>query len=110
MNLCHGPGINRDVEATCRACKLCQEMQASQAKQPMMMHGKPMAPWVKLGTDLFTIDGKDFLIISDNYSRYPIIKKLTSMTAASIVSATKEALSLLGVLREIISDNGPQFQ
>ena len=104
------PGINRDVEATCRACELCQEMQASQAKQLMMMHKKPMAPWVKLGTDLFTIDGKDFLIISDYYSRYPIIKKLTSTTAASIVSATKEALSLLGVPREIISDNGPQFQ
>ena len=32
--------------------------------------------WIKLGSDSFEIDGKNFLIISDYYSRYPVVQHL----------------------------------
>ena len=67
-------------------------------------------PWVKVGADLFEADGCNFLIISDYVSRYPVIKKLTSTTSSSIIAATKETFALLGVPREVMSDNGPQYQ
>ena len=104
------PGINGDIERQCKKCKLCQELQPQQPKQPMRMQEKPSSPWVKLGTDLFEIGQKNFLIISDYHSRYPVVKQLESTTAKSVISVTKEVFSLLGVPREIMSDNGPQFQ
>ena len=71
------------------------------------MHEKPGWPWVKSGTDLFEIGQRNFLIISNYFSRYPIIQELKSITSAAEVT---EILSMLGVPREIVSDNGSQYQ
>ena len=76
----------------------------------MKMHEKPGCMWVKLGTDLLEIGRRNFLIISDYFSRYPIIKGLKSITSAAVVTATMEILSMFGVPREIVSNNGPQYQ
>ena len=104
------PRINKDIENLCKNCEPCQELQPQQPRQPMIMHEKPLSPWTKVGTDLFEIGGRNYIIISDYFSRYPIIKLLSTTTSHSVVSATKETFSMLGVPREIISDNGPQYQ
>ena len=103
------PRINRDIEQLCKNCNLCQEMQPQQPREPMKMHEKPGMPWVKLGTDLFEIDGRSFLIIADYFSRYPFVKELQATTAATVIASTKEAFAMLGVPREVVSDNGPQY-
>ena len=74
-----------------------------------MMHKKPAQPWIKIGTDLFSIDDKVFLIISDIFSHYSIIKELDDTKASTVVKCTKEVLRMFGTFREI-SDNGPCFQ
>ena len=102
--------INKDIEDLCKRCHLCQELQPQQPREPMKMHEKPGCPWVKLGTDLFEIGRRNFLIISDYFSCYPIIKELKSITSAAVVTATMEILSMFSVPREIVSDNGPQYQ
>ena len=104
------PGITKDIQRLCESWHLCQEMQPQQPRQPMQMHEKPDIPWVKVRTDLFEVDGFNFLIIGDYFSRYPVIKQLTSTTSSSIIAATKETFALLGVPREVISDNGSQYQ
>ena len=59
---------------------------------------------------MFAIINENYLITSDYYSRYPFIKKLPSLNASATVHATKECFSILGIPREIMSDNGPKFQ
>nr|XP_039263214.1 uncharacterized protein K02A2.6-like [Styela clava] len=103
------PRIYKDIENICKSCEYCQELQPQQTKEPMIMHERPSHPWVKLGSDLFEIQGRNFLIISDYYSRYPVVKELNSMTAEYVVSKTKEILSMFGTVREIVTDNGPCF-
>ena len=84
------PRINKDLEDVCKRCQLCQELQPQQPREPMKMHEKPGCPWVKLVTDLFEIGQRNFLTISDYFSRYPIIKELKSITSAAVVTATME--------------------
>ena len=60
----------------------------------MCMHEKPGIPWVKVGTDLFEVDGKTFLIISDYFIHYPVVKELHSTTTAAVITATKEAFGI----------------
>ena len=103
------PKIHQDIEEICKRCTFCQELQPQQPKEPMMMHDKPGKPWAKLGTDLFEAEGRTFLLISDYFSRYPAVIELQRTTTADVVDATKKIFSLLGVPREIVSDNGPQY-
>ena len=98
------------TEDLCKRCQLCQELQLQQPREPLKLHEKPGCPWVKLGTDLFKIGRRNFLIISDYFSCYLIIKELKSITSAAVVIATTEIFSMFGVPRAIVSDNGPQYQ
>ena len=103
-------GMPKSVENICASGHLCQEMQHQQTPQALHPYERPMSPWVKVGSDIFTIGSNNFLMISDYFSRYPVVKKLPSLSASANSSATKKAFSILGTPREIMSDNGPQFQ
>ena len=104
------PGMPKSIENTCASCSLCQEMQHQQPSQQLQPHERHLSPWVKVGTDLFSIGNEHYLLISDYYSRYPIVKKIPSLDASATIKATKEAFRILRIPREIMSDNGPQFQ
>ena len=75
-----------------------------------MMHEKPARPWIKIGTDLFIIYTKVFLIISDYFSRYPIVKELDDAKASTVVKCTKKVLAMFGTVHKIVCDYGPCFQ
>ena len=104
------PRINKDIKAACTLCQPCQQFQQQQPKEPIICQKKPPAPWIKLGTDLFEIEGWHFLIIADYFSRYPIVQPLTNTNAETVIQKTKETFNLFGVPCKIVSDNGPQFQ
>ena len=40
----------------------------------------PPIPWHTIGIDLFTLDGQQYLLIADYYTKYPIVEKLDSLT------------------------------
>ena len=43
----------------------------------------PVTPWTKLGTDIFTLDGANYLLLVDYTSKFPVMCKLTSMSGKS---------------------------
>ena len=71
----------------------------------MIMNERPGTPWIKVGTDLFEIGYRKYLIISDYFSRYPVGKELPTTTADRIITATKVNVSILDVPWEIVFDN-----
>ena len=70
------PNINKDIEHMTRTCTLCQELANCNKKEPLIPHDAPMAPWKKLGTDLFEVDGEHFVLICDYFSKYSIVTPL----------------------------------
>ena len=45
----------------------------------MKPHEIPDRPWQKVGTDLFTVDNKQYLVTVDYYSCYFEVDELTSI-------------------------------
>ena len=105
------PNINKDIEARVQKCKVCQEGQNTQAKETLEPHEILTRPWQVIGTDLLTLNGDEYLLMCDYYSKFPVIKKIPSgqSTGQTVVNLTKCVMSEQGVPEVIISDNGPQY-
>ena len=69
----------------------------------------PERPWQKVGTDLFEWRKNNFLLVVDYYSHFIEIARLTSTTAASVISHLKSIFSRHGIPETVMSDNGPQY-
>ena len=54
-----------------------------------MTYSLPTRPWQMIGQDLFTLDGKNYLISVDYYSDYWELDYLTNTTGKAVVEATK---------------------
>ena len=74
-----------------------------------MKHEIPDQPWVKIGTDLFLLDNKDYVIVVDYTSKFFEISRLPNTEASTVINHTKAIFSSYGIPREIVSDTGPQF-
>ena len=106
------PGIDKAIADHVSTCTPCQQYQSSQPKETLMpvIPDLPNIPWHTLGTDLFTLIGDNYLIISDYHTKYLVVEKLgPDSTSKRVADLTSKYFSLFGVPNTIISDNGPQF-
>ena len=70
----------------------------------------PDYPWQVVATDLFELDGKNYLLTVDYFSRYPEVTHLkSSTTSATVIEHLKRVFSRHSVPEIVRSDNGPQF-
>ena len=51
-------------------CERCRNFEISNQKETLMPHELPSRPWEKVGTDLFSRDGRDYLITVDYLSNF----------------------------------------
>ena len=71
------PGINSDIEQFMATCQPCLKYAASNKKCPekknQLGQEIPVTPWTKLGTDIFTLDGANYLLLVDYTSKFPVM-------------------------------------
>ncbi len=58
------PGINADIGQMVSGCDTCLKYQAKQPQEPMAITAVPDEPRQKVGTDLFNLDGKNYLLVT----------------------------------------------
>ena len=103
------PRLNTDIENLIKKCDTCSRYQRSNSHDPLITHEVPEAPWEKVGTDLFQLGGKDYLIVVDYYSLWPEVYVLSKTTSKFVIDATKDTFARHGIPKVVISDNGPQY-
>ncbi|KAK2173749.1 hypothetical protein NP493_849g01035 [Ridgeia piscesae] len=103
------PNINNDIENHIGRCGTCQKHRYKQAKEPIEQHEVPVKPWRKIGADLFTLFGKNFLVVVDYTSNYPEVAKLEDLSSTNTISHMKSIMARHGLPSVVVSDNGPQF-
>jgi hypothetical protein len=94
------------------ACERCQFYKSSKQKQEQIQQTpfKDLYPMAEVGADLFEAGKHHFLIVVDRYSGFPLVARLNSMTAGSIIGHMEKMFFLLGRLGEIKCDNGLCFR
>ena len=62
------PGMTSEIMEHVSLCEACSKFNTKQQKETLMSHEVAERPWEKVGTDLYTIDNKDYLIVVDYIS------------------------------------------
>ena len=101
------PNMYSDIENEVKQCSVCNKYANTNQKEPLMPHPIPTHPWEKLGIDYFTLNGKDFLLIVDYYSKYPEVLQMTSKTAQATITKLKLIFARHGIPRTVMADNMP---
>ena len=105
-----GQNINKDIEQGTKACPVCREHQPAQSPETLLPHAVPNRQWEVIGTDLFHLDGNEYLLVADYYSKFFIVRKLgTDSTSNNVIRALKQIFSKHGVPTKLMSDNGTQY-
>ena len=89
--------INNDVKDTVERCSKCQEEKPSQPKQPMKSQPIPKRRWQIASSDLFTVNGKDYVIVVDHLTKFWEIEMLTETTSEETIDKIKSVFARHGI-------------
>lgn len=101
------PNMNRDIDEHISQCSTCATYRPKNTKEPLIPHEVPERPWSKLGMDIFTFGGHDYLLVVDYFSKYPEVSILKNKTANGIIDVLKPMFARHGVPDTVVADNMP---
>lgn len=104
------PGMSAEIKQYISACEICRELDTtSQPNEPLMSHEVPSCPWERVGTHIFFLDGKEYLITIDYCSNFWEVDRLLDNNASTVVLKLKSHFAHYGIPNQVMSDNGPKF-
>ena len=92
-----------------RNCQATQSIRCSQQQEGLSQYEVPAGPWKRLGIDYFKWNQQRYLLLADYYSRFPIIRSVSTMSATHLVTVLKTIFSEYGLPEELASGQGSQF-
>lgn len=106
-SLLYWPQMSLDIEQAVNMCAICAKYRNNNVKEPLIPHVVPEGPWSKLGADIFEFRGKDYLLVSDYFSKYPELCSLKKKTAKHVIDHLKPMFARHGIPDKLICDNMP---
>ena len=101
--------MTKDIKEAVEKCEICAAFQAKNVKQPMQTHEIPDRPWSRVSSDLFTLNGKEYIVLADSYSDFIEVGELKGTTASYIIEFLKGQFSRHGIPDVFVTNNGPQY-
>ena len=68
-----------------------------------------MRPWDVKGADVFQLNNKNYICTVDYHNKFPVIKRMEGLSAASLIAAVKNIFVEYGIPQRIMSDAGSNF-
>jgi hypothetical protein len=103
------PGLSQAIAGMVQNCQFCQQNKPSQTKEPLLPTPLPGRPFQQVAADLCEVNGQQYLVAIDYYSRYLEISFLPRITADVVISKLKNIFAHHGVPETLVTDNGRQF-
>ena len=74
-----------------------------------MSHDIPERAWKKIGCDLLSCHGKDYLITVCYKSNFWELDRFTDTKSTTVIKKLNAHLARYGIPKQLVSDNGPLF-
>ena len=82
---------------------------SSYPRQPLQTHEIPDRPWRRVAADLFSVHGKNYIVLVDYYSNFLEVSKFPDTSACSVIQFLKEQFSPHRIHDCLVTDNGSQI-
>ena len=102
------PGLSNEIQSKISNCRACTKLR-NQPPEPMLTTELPKRPWHTVGSDLFELKGRPYIIVVDYFSRYPEVALLASTTSDAIVRSMKSIFARHGIPEIVRTDPGCQY-
>ena len=102
-------GMSSEIRQFVETCGVCSTYLDKQIPEPIHLHDVPSHPWQKVGTDIFTWAGRNYLITVDYYSKFFELDYLPDTASSTVISKIKHHFARHGIPDMVVSDNGLQF-
>ena len=102
-------GLDADITEYVKHCTICTKHKATQATQPMIPRDIPEGPWQDLAVDFFHHNNTEYILITDTFSKYPFLYKVSSKAAEPVTKRIKSLISQYGPPKTLSTDNGLPF-
>ena len=98
------------VEKKVQSCCACLVSTPESKREPLAMSPLPKAPWSEVSMDFAELPNSEYLlIITDDYSRYPVVETVKSTSANTVIPKVDKVFSEFGIPDVVKMDNGPPF-
>ena len=102
--------MKHDIRDYVEKCDTCRKYQTSNTRKTLMSHEIPARPWQKVGTDLFSLENKNYLVTVDYFSNFWEIDSLGQGTSVkTVIRKLKAHFTRYGCPETVVSGNGPQY-
>ena len=102
------PKIDDLVEEAIKTCLPCQTTTPKTTREPLQMTNADRA-WEEVSMDFAEVEGKYLLIIVDDFTRYPEVEIISSLTASTVIPKIESVFARWGIPKVVKTDNGPPF-
>ena len=101
----------RLVAETIKNCIPCQAFSPKTTPDPIKISKLPNQPFGEISVDFCGPfpSGEYYMVVIDDYSRFPIVEKLTSLSAQAVILRLENVFSIRGICSVYRTDNGPPF-
>ena len=103
------PGISKDIATMIEKCEVCQKYQDKQPREQITSPPIPSSPWHTIASDLFEFRGKIYLIVSDRYSKFVIVRELPDHSVEHTIRAFRGIFSEHDIPCVLITDRGRNY-
>ena len=97
-NSVYWAGMNRDIEEMVKRCSECQTLLPVNHKEPLRQPALPTRPWDKLGVDLYSLNNREYLIVTDYFSSFTEFYDLGKDATAPAFNSRNCSLDLVNLL------------
>lgn len=103
--------MDQKAELVVKNCFACQSNTPVTHLEPLRMSELPESPWHTVSADFYgpLPTGEYLLVIVDEYTRYPIVEAVRSISANTVTPVLDKIFSMFGIPRCLKTDNGPPF-
>nr|XP_040567953.1 uncharacterized protein K02A2.6-like [Lepeophtheirus salmonis] len=102
------PEFMKNIEELIENCRRCQANRKNHP-EPLMPTKLPQRPWQYIATDVYEVNGKQYIVLVDYYSRWIELATLQTTTSKEVIDRMKRVFSRFGIPDQVRSDNASYY-